>query len=106
MTLSFLAIVLIFCLFFIRRHSLPYHFEHTFAVSDPEFVGSALALSDPVLSSGNKIDMFQNGDGYFPEMLRAILAARKTINSRHLFFIPTLWANRFVTFYVNVRAPV
>lgn len=80
MTLLFLAIVLIFCLFFIRRHTLPYHFEHTFSVSDPEFVGSALALGNPVLIPGNKIDMLQNGDGYFPEMLNAIRGARKTIN--------------------------
>jgi cardiolipin synthase A/B len=79
-TLLFLAIVLIFCLFFIRRHTLPYHFEHTFSVSDPEFVGSALALGNPVLIPGNKIDMLQNGDGYFPEMLNAIRGARKTIN--------------------------
>ncbi len=79
-TLLFLAIVLIFCLFFLRRHTLPYHFDHTFAVSDPEFVGSALALGNPVLIPGNKIEMFQNGDGYFPEMLKAIRAAQKTVN--------------------------
>ena len=79
-TLFFLAIVLIFCLFFIRRHTLPYHFEHTFAVSDPEFIGSALALGNPVLIPGNKIALLQNGDTYFPEMLKAIGAAQKTIN--------------------------
>jgi cardiolipin synthase len=80
LTLSFLAIVLLFCLFFIRRHTLDYHFEHTFAVSDPEFIGSALALADPILLSENKIDLLQNGDEYFPAMLEAIRAARKTIN--------------------------
>jgi cardiolipin synthase A/B len=80
LTLSFLAIVLLFCLFFIRRHTLDYHFEHTFAVSDPEFIGSALALADPVLLSENKIDLLQNGDEYFQAMLEAIRAARKTIN--------------------------
>jgi cardiolipin synthase A/B len=79
-TLAFLAIVLVFCLFFIRRHTIPYRIEHSFAVSDPEFVGSALALSDPVLAPGNKIDLLQNGDEYFPAMLAAIRAARKTIN--------------------------
>ncbi len=80
LTLLVLAIVLISCLLFIRRHTLPYHFEHTFAVSDPEFIGSALALGNPVLISGNKIDLLQNGDAYFPEMLKAIRAAQKTIN--------------------------
>ena len=80
LTLLFLTIVLIFCLFFIRRHSLPYHFEHTFGVSDPEFIGSALGLADPVLIPGNKIDLLQNGDEYFPAMLKAIRGARVTIN--------------------------
>jgi cardiolipin synthase A/B len=78
--LFFFAIILIFCLLFIRRHTLPYHFEHTFAVKDAEFIGSALALSDPVLVPGNKIDILNNGDEYFPAMLDAIGKARKTIN--------------------------
>ena len=80
LALFFLAIVLVFCLFFIRRHTLPYHFEHTFAVKDREFIGSALALADPVLVPGNKIDILNNGDEYFPVMLEAISHARKTIN--------------------------
>jgi cardiolipin synthase len=80
LTLAFLAIVLIFCLFFIRRHTIPYQIEHTFAVGDPEFIGSALALSDPVLVPGNKIEVLQNGDEYFPAMLAAIRSSQKTIN--------------------------
>ncbi|HZR77874.1 MAG TPA: phospholipase D-like domain-containing protein [Chthoniobacterales bacterium] len=79
-TLFFLAVILVFCLFFIRRHTLPYHFEHTFAVGDPEFIGSALGMGDPVLVPGNKIQLLQNGDEYFPAMLKAIQAAQKTIN--------------------------
>jgi cardiolipin synthase A/B len=78
--LFFVTVVLIFCLFFIRRHTLPYHFAHTFAVSDPEFIGSALALADPNLVNGNKIDILPNGDAYFPAMLDAIAHAKKTIN--------------------------
>lgn len=78
--LAFLAIVLIFCLFFIRRHSLEYRLEHTFTVRDPEFFGSALALSDPVPIAGNKIELLANGDEYFPAMLKAIRSAEKTVN--------------------------
>jgi cardiolipin synthase A/B len=80
LSLAFLALVLIFCLFFIRRHTLPYRIEHSFAVSDPEFVGSAFALSDPVLVPGNKIELLQNGDEYFPAMLQAIHSAQRTVN--------------------------
>jgi cardiolipin synthase A/B len=78
--LAFLAVVLIFCVFFIRRHSLEYHLEHTFSVHDPEFFGSALALSDPVPIAGNKIELLSNGDEYFPAMLKAIRSAQKTVN--------------------------
>jgi cardiolipin synthase len=78
--LGFLGVVLLFCLFFIRRHSLEYHLEHTFAVRDPEFFGSALALSDPIPIDGNKIELLANGDEYFPAMLNAIRSAKQTVN--------------------------
>jgi cardiolipin synthase len=80
LALGFLAVVLIFCLFFIRRHSLEYRLEHNFTVRDPEFFGSALALSDPVPIPGNKIELLANGDEYFPAMLKAIRSAQKTVN--------------------------
>ncbi|MBA3543225.1 MAG: cardiolipin synthase B, partial [Chthoniobacterales bacterium] len=78
--LAFLGIVAVFCIFFIRRHVLEYHVEHTFGVNDPEFFGSALALYDPVPLPGNKIELLQDGDAYFPAMLAAIRSAKKTIN--------------------------
>src|SRR3954465_7802480 len=78
--LTFAAVVVLFCVFMIRRHTLPYHFEHTFAVSDAEFIGSALVLSDPVLVSGTKVVRLDNGDKYFPAMLKAIESAQKTVN--------------------------
>ena len=80
LTLVFLALVTLFCIFILRRHTLDYHLEHTFAVSDPEFFGSALALADPVPIDGNAIELLQNGDEYFPAMLDAIRRAKKTIN--------------------------
>jgi cardiolipin synthase len=86
LSLFFLVLVLVFCLFFIRRHTLSYYFDHTFGVSDPEFIGSALALSNPVLTTGNKIERLQNGDEYFSAMLKAIYAARRTINFEAYIF--------------------
>ncbi|MFL6537249.1 MAG: phospholipase D-like domain-containing protein [Chthoniobacterales bacterium] len=79
-TLAFLALVLIFCLFFIRRHTVEYKLGHTFGVRSPEFFGSALALSGPVPLEGNKIELLENGDAYFPAMLDAIRGAKQTIN--------------------------
>jgi cardiolipin synthase len=78
--LFLITLVLIFCLFFIRRKSLEYKLEHTFSVSSPEFFGSALALTNPVPQPGNKIELLQNGDQFFPAMLEAIRSAKKTVN--------------------------
>jgi cardiolipin synthase len=86
LTLAFLALVTLFCIFILRRHTLDYHLEHTFAVSDPEFFGSALALADPVPIEGNAIELLQNGDEYFPAMLDAIRHAKKTINFEAYIF--------------------
>lgn len=95
LTLSFLAIVLLFCLFVIRRHTLEYHFQHGFSVADPEFVGSALALANPVLISGNKIDLLNNGEGYFPAMLEAMRVAKKTINFEAYIFYSDATGQKF-----------
>jgi len=76
--LGFLGVVLIFCLFVIRRDTLEIQLEHTFGVDDPEFLGSALAMTHPVPVSGNKIELLQNGDQYFPAMLRASGNRRNT----------------------------
>src|SRR4051812_31275564 len=80
LTLAFLSIVVVFCLLFIRRHSIDYHLQHTFAVHDPEFVGSALALGDPTLLEGNKLEPLENGDAFFPAMFDAIRNAKRAVN--------------------------
>ncbi len=78
--LALAGLVVVFSLVFVRRQSLQYRPEHTFAVRDPEFIGSALALSDPVPIGGNKIELLLNGDEYFPAMMEAIRGAKHTIN--------------------------
>ncbi len=80
LTLTILTLAFLFGIFLVRRHVIAYRLGHTFAVSDPEFFGSALALGNPVAIEGNAIDLLQNGDAFFPAMLDALRAARKTIN--------------------------
>jgi cardiolipin synthase len=94
--IAFWGIIAVFCIFFIRRHIIDYHLEHTFGVNQPEFFGSALALYDPVPLTGNKLDLLQDGDAYFPAMLAAIRGAKKTINFEAyiLYSDKTGWAFR------------
>src|SRR5215218_2012531 len=80
LALAFLGLVLVFCLFFIRRQTLEYRLDHTYSVASPEFFGSALALGNPLPIEGSKIELLQNGDQTFPAMLDAIRSAGKTIN--------------------------
>ena len=80
LTLAFLTIVVLFCLFFIRRQTVELNLEHTYTVRSPEFFSSALALANPVPIAGNKVELLQNGDAYFPAMLEAIRGAEQTIN--------------------------
>jgi cardiolipin synthase A/B len=86
LTLAVFVVVALMCIFFIRRHTLEYHLEHSFAVVDPEFFGSALSMADPVPIQGSAIELLQNGDQYFPAMLDAIRAAKKTINFEAYIF--------------------
>jgi cardiolipin synthase len=78
--LAFLGVVAVLCIFLIRRHVIEYHLAHTYSVDDPSFFGSALALANPVPLGGNRIDLLQNGDEFFPAMLVAIGGAKKTVN--------------------------
>src|SRR5205807_1763541 len=70
--LALCGIISLFCILFIRRHTLEYHLDHTFAVKDAEFFGSALAMANPLPVEGNDIEVLQNGDEFFPAMLEAI----------------------------------
>ena len=69
-----------FGIFFVRRQVAEYRPPHTFNVSAPEFFASAHALGDPLPIDGNKIELLQNGDAYFPAMLEAIRHARSSVN--------------------------
>ena len=53
--------------------------EHSYPVSDPQFVRAMGALLGPPLVGGNKAQTLINGDEIFPAMLAAIGSAKKTI---------------------------
>ncbi len=84
--LAILGLIAVFCIFFVRRHVIEYRLEHSYGVVDSPFFGSALALADAVPLGGNKIDLLENGDAYFPAMFEAIRQAKKTINFEAYIF--------------------
>ena len=61
-----------------------YELPHDFTLSEATFLPSALPGAS--LTSGNRIDLLENGDAIFPAMLSAIAAARKTVNFEAYIF--------------------
>jgi cardiolipin synthase A/B len=61
-----------------------YELPHGFTVSDPTFLPSA--LPGPTMTSGNRLELLENGDAIFPAMLAAIASARKTVNFEAYIF--------------------
>jgi len=57
---------------------------HGFTVGDPTFLPSA--LPGPTMTSGNRLELLENGDAVFPAMLAAIASARKTVNFEAYIF--------------------
>ncbi|MCU1230718.1 MAG: phospholipase D/Transphosphatidylase [Acidobacteria bacterium] len=66
----------------IVRRKLPmrYHMKHQFAIEDLAFLQTMHALTGAAISAGNKVEVLKNGIRFFPSMLAAIRAAKKTIN--------------------------
>jgi cardiolipin synthase len=62
------------------RWSLP----HRFGVSDPTFVPSALAGT--LMTSGNRLEVLENGARIFPAMLDAIAKARRSVDFEAYIF--------------------
>lgn len=61
-----------------------YELPHGFLVSGPTFLPSA--LPGPTMTSGNRLELLENGDAIFPAMLAAIATARKTVNFEAYIF--------------------
>ena len=78
-----------------RPREVRYESAHEFAVAEPTFFPSAHALADPVPITGNRVDVLVNGDQFFPSMLSAIAAAKRTIHLESYIFWSGHIASRF-----------
>lgn len=61
-----------------------YELPHDFTVTEQTFLPSA--LPGAAMTSGNRLELLENGDAIFPAMLGAISAARKTVNFEAYIF--------------------
>ncbi|HXJ58453.1 MAG TPA: phospholipase D-like domain-containing protein [Verrucomicrobiae bacterium] len=58
---------------------IQYQIEHTYGVTDPQFMRSMGSLVEPGILASNKVTTLLNGDEIFPAMLEAVRTARKSI---------------------------
>ena len=58
---------------------------------------SIAGLTQGALESGNKVELLQNGDGYFPPLLRDIAAARESIHLETYIWYDSKIASQFAT---------
>ena len=61
-----------------------YELPHDFTLGAATFLPSA--LPGAVMTSGNRLDLLENGDSIFPAMLAAISSARRTVNFEAYIF--------------------
>jgi len=61
-----------------------YELPHDFTLNEATFLPSA--LPGAAMTSGNRLEILENGDAIFPAMLAAISSARKTVNFEAYIF--------------------
>ncbi|HUR60727.1 MAG TPA: cardiolipin synthase, partial [Opitutaceae bacterium] len=67
-----------------------------FGPTDPAFTAAMGPLVGAEFMGGNRIEMLVNGDGFFPEMLKAITTAQKTITFESYIWSSGYISNKFI----------
>jgi cardiolipin synthase A/B len=76
---TFASLTFIALLFEPPEHSPTYGLDHTFSIESDEFLSTIAGTTDTPFSLGNRIDILNNGDEFYPRMLEDVVAARESI---------------------------
>jgi cardiolipin synthase A/B len=68
------------------EESPKYGLDHDFAIGSSEFLPSLAGVTNTPFAPGNRIDILNNGDQFYPAMLEAIGQARRTITFEAYIF--------------------
>jgi cardiolipin synthase len=68
------------------EESPKYGLDHDFAIESSEFLHSMAGATNTPIMPGNRIDILNNGDQFYPAMLEAIGQARRTITFEAYIF--------------------
>src|ERR1700753_3705294 len=73
------AVVILLLTLHTPEKEIRHQVEHYHDILDPQFRREMGALLGPAIVAGNAIKVLQNGDEIFPQMLKAIASATRTI---------------------------
>src|SRR5262249_33402665 len=65
---------------------IPYHIEAEVDACSEHFIRVLESTCQTHLEPGNRVEIFTNGDAFYPEMLKAIRTAREAINMECYIF--------------------
>ena len=76
---------------------IDYRLSRRTSVHDEGFLYTIQSTCQAALHDGNKVEIFTNGERFYPAMLEAIRGATRSINMELYIFQPGVIANQFVT---------
>ena len=74
-----------------------YHLSRRTSVDDKDFLYTIQSTCQTALHRGNRVEIFTNGEQFYPAMLEAIRGAQHSINMELYIFQPGKVANQFIT---------
>jgi cardiolipin synthase len=89
--LGWLLVVILF------TPGIDYRLSRRTSVHDEGFLYTIQSTCQAALHVGNKVEIFTNGERFYPAMLDAIRGATRSINMELYIFQPGVIANQFVT---------
>ena len=81
--------------------TVSYRFGRRFNLGSPEFEHALVAVQSSGMSDGNRVARFENGEEFYPAMLSAIAAARRSIALECYIFHPGSIGDAFTTALVD-----
>jgi cardiolipin synthase len=76
---TFVSLMVLALLFEPPEHSPTFGLDHTFSIESEEFLCTISGATDTPFSLGNRIDILNNGDEFYPRMLADVHEARQSI---------------------------
>jgi cardiolipin synthase len=97
---TLIAVAFVALLFSPPEKPPTYGLDHEFAVESEEFLGTIAGVTDTPFTLGNRIEVLNNGDEFYPRMLEDIKRAERTITMEAYIY----WAGEVGKLFADALA--